>query len=105
MLFASALVFAACGASDDEVERAISDLPAKQFTEPACNEFDRDLDEESFECSATLASGSRIKLMVYLKSGDVQLIMAWPCVSADLPWRAIRQDPALRCGQIAWSGH
>jgi hypothetical protein len=105
VLVASTLIFAACGTSGDEAERAISDLPSKRFTEPECDEFDRDLDEEAYECSAAQARGSRIKLMVYAKSGDVQLVMAWPCVSADLPWRAIRQDPALRCGKVVWSRH
>ncbi|HET6998467.1 MAG TPA: hypothetical protein VFI03_07735 [Solirubrobacterales bacterium] len=103
MLLASALIFAACGTSDNEVEHAIADLPSKQLTEPECDEFDRDLDEEAYECSAAQGRGGRIKLMVYLKSGDVHLIIAWPCVSADLPWRALRRDPALRCGKVVWS--
>lgn len=103
MLLASALIFVACGTSDNEVEHAIADLPSKQFTEPECAEFDQDLDEATHECSATQGRGDRIKLMVYLKSGDVHLIMAWPCVSSDLPWRAISRDPALRCGKVVWS--
>lgn len=92
MLLASALIFAACGTSDSEVEHAIADLPSTQLTEPECDEFDRDLDEATYECSAAQGSGDRIKLMACLKSGDVGLIIA-----------PSSEHPKLRCGMVVWS--
>ncbi|MFL5871951.1 MAG: hypothetical protein ACJ75T_00555 [Solirubrobacterales bacterium] len=103
LLLASGLVLASCGETANDVEVAITDH-AKWLTEPECKKLDRDLDEAAYECSAAQKTGRRIKLMVYLKSGDAQLIMAWPCVSADRPWRVIRRNPDLHCGIVIWSG-
>jgi len=95
-------ILASCGETANDIEVAVTDH-SRWLAEPECKDFDRDLDEAAYECSAAQKTGRRIKIMVYLKSGDAQLIVAWPCVSADRPWRVIRRNPALRCGKVIWS--
>lgn len=102
VLLASGLALASCGETADSVEASITDH-AKWLAEPECKKFDRDFDEATYGCSAAQQTGRRIKLMVYVTSGEAQLIMAWPCVSANRPWRVIRQNPVLRCGTVIWS--
>jgi hypothetical protein len=93
-------MLSACGTSAGDAEQAITDQSHERLTEPECEEFDRDMAEKSFECSAANPGGRRIKVMVFFgEEGDETLILEWPCVSAGTRWKAIRRHPALRCGR------
>lgn len=94
-------MLSACGTSAGDAEQAIVDRSDERLTEPNCEEFDRDLDEKSFECSAANPGGRRIKVMVFFsgEEGDGTLVLEWACVSAGTPWKAIRRHPELRCGK------
>lgn len=93
-------VLSACGTSVGDAEQAITDQSHGRLMEPECEEFDRDMDEKSFECSAANPGGRRIKVMVdFDEEADEALILEWPCVSAGTRWKAIREHPALRCGR------
>jgi hypothetical protein len=93
-------MLSACGTSAGDAEQAITDQSHERLTEPACQEFDRDMAEKSFECSAANRGGRRIKIMVFFGGErDEALILEWPCVSAGTRWRAIQSHPAMRCGK------
>ena len=99
----SLTVLSACGVSTGDAEQAITDQSHERLTEPECEEFDRDLGEKTFECSAAQPGGRRIKLMVTLplKESEMRetLVLEWPCLSAGTRWKALRRYPALRCGK------
>jgi hypothetical protein len=94
-------MFSACGASTGDAEQAIIDKSHERLTEPKCEEFDRDMGEKSFECSAGNSEGRRIKVMVFFfgEEGSETSVIEWPCVSAETRWKAIRRHPELRCGR------
>lgn len=94
-------MLSACGVSAGDAEQAITDQSHERLTEPKCEEFDRDMGEKSFECSAANPEGRRIKVMVFFfgEEGDETSVLEWPCVSAGTRWKAIRKHPELRCGR------
>jgi hypothetical protein len=100
VLFALTML-SACGTSAGDAEQAITDRSHERLTEPECEEFDRDMGEKSFECSAANPGGRRIKVMVSFgdEEGGETLILEWPCVSAGTRWKALREHAALRCGR------
>lgn len=101
LLFLSLGMLSACGTSASDAEQAITDQSHERLAEPDCEEFDRDMAEKSFECSAANPAGRRIKVMVFFfgEDGGETAVIEWPCVSAGTRWKAIRKHPALRCGR------
>jgi hypothetical protein len=98
-LLTAMIVLSGCGGtSSSGAEQAISQHSSSRLTDPQCAEVGRDGKELTYHCTAAQPEGRRIKLLVDLISDapDDGMILAWPCVSAEEPWRAIRQRHCAR---------
>jgi hypothetical protein len=103
-LLAATIVLSGCGGtSSSDAERVISQHSSGRLSGPECVEVGRDFKEYTYHCTAGRPEGHRIKLLVDLVSDapDNGMILAWPCVPAREPWRAIRQR---HFAQVVWEG-
>ena len=91
-----------CGGSTGDPGQVIVDQSHGRLTEPECHELDFDYasGERTYLCSAAQPHGRRIKPMVMLgEHVRAPLVLEWPCVSARIPWKAIRRRPELHRGK------